>query len=196
MSAEHNEDSSAEASAGGASSGAGVGALAQVERLAEQVVSREGVRLYDLEMVGGSTQRVLRIYIEREGAPVSIDDCANVSRGLSLLLDVDDVIPGRYELEVSSPGMERKLRKPWHFHGQKGKTVELRLRRPAGELGATHASLLKSKKIKGQIGEEESQDWFLLQTPWEVLRLPFGEIERAQVIFDFEANKGKKKRGS
>ena len=95
--------------------------IQKIEILAGQVAEREGVRIYDLEFSGGTQGRVLRVFIDKEGG-VSIEDCANVSRGLNLLLDVEDPIPGgKYSLEVSSPGMERILRKSWHFTGEIGR---------------------------------------------------------------------------
>ena len=100
--------------------------LSQLENLAEEVARREGVQLYDLEFVGQGRQRILRIFIDSEKG-VSIDDCANVSRGLNVLLDVEDLIPdGAYELEVSSPGLERKLTRTRHFESAIGKTVRVK----------------------------------------------------------------------
>jgi ribosome maturation factor RimP len=89
--------------------------LQKIEILANDVALREGVKIYDIEFSGGAQGRILRIYIDKEGG-VGVDDCANVSRGLNLLLDVEDPIPGgKYVLEVSSPGLDRVLKKNWHF---------------------------------------------------------------------------------
>ena len=67
----------------------------KVERMAREVAEREGCEIYDVELVGGGGSRALRVFIDKaDGAGVSIDDCSNVSRGLNLLLDVEDVIPG------------------------------------------------------------------------------------------------------
>src|SRR5262245_53641529 len=75
--------------------------MEQSRLFAEEVAVREGCRLYDMEL----RDRTLRAFIDRTPGGVSVDDCANVSRGLNLRLDVEDAIPGgRYELEVSSPG--------------------------------------------------------------------------------------------
>ncbi|MEK6554972.1 MAG: ribosome maturation factor, partial [Bdellovibrionota bacterium] len=84
----------------------------KIKGLAQEVCEREGCSLYDIEFVGAGRHRVLRIYIEANGeGQVTVEQCANVSRGLSLQLDVEDVIPGgQYELEVSSPGLERMLK--------------------------------------------------------------------------------------
>ncbi|MCB0351495.1 MAG: ribosome maturation factor RimP, partial [Bdellovibrionales bacterium] len=101
-------------------------ATEKLKLLADEVSRREGCLLYDLEFSGNPKNRVLRVFIEAEKETVSIEQCANVSRGLSLLLDVEDLIPGgNYELEVSSPGIERPLRLPWHFQKAIGQEVKL-----------------------------------------------------------------------
>lgn len=83
--------------------------------------------LYDLQLSGGHGHRVLRVTIDRpEG--VTLDDCERVSQALSALLDQTDLIPDRYELEVSSPGAERPLRTPDEFRRFLGKRANLRYR--------------------------------------------------------------------
>lgn len=104
--------------------------MEQIRRYAEEVAVREGCRLYDVEF----HDRTLRVFIDREAGGVSIEDCANVSKGLNLRLDVEDAVPfERYDLEVSSPGLERKLTQPWHFGGAVGQTVQLRYRTGEGQ---------------------------------------------------------------
>ena len=100
--------------------------LEQVRQFAEEIAVREGCVLYDLEYHDGPA-RALRVYIDKAAGPIGVDDCANVSRGLNLRLDVEDVIPGgRYDLEVSSPGLDRKLTQLWHFEKAVGQTVRLK----------------------------------------------------------------------
>lgn len=102
------------------------GQLEQIRKFAEEVALREGCVLYDLEFSEGPG-RALRIYIDKEGGGVGIEDCVNVSRGLNLRLDVEDAIPGgHYDLEVSSPGLDRKLTQLWHFEKALGQTVQLK----------------------------------------------------------------------
>ncbi len=101
----------------------------QMERIrsfAEEVAAREGCLLYDLEFREGPG-RTLRVFIDKEPGGVSIDDCVNVSRGLNLRLDVEDAMPGgAYDLEVSSPGLDRKLTQLWHYEKATGKTVQIK----------------------------------------------------------------------
>lgn len=108
----------------------------KLTQLATEVAQREGCELYDLEILGGGGHRVVRITIDREPG-VSIDDCANVSRGLNLILDVEDLIPGgAYQLEVSSPGIERALRTPRHFQRAVGSRVQVKCYDTLGALQA------------------------------------------------------------
>lgn len=138
--------------------------LEQVRKFAEEVALREGCRLYDLEFHDGPA-RALRIYIDKAQGPVSIDDCANVSRGLNLRLDVEDVIPGgRYDLEVSSPGLDRKLTQLWHYDSAMGQTIRLQYRDPSGavkpyegKLAAVEGSKLKFENSKGPFEVEFSE---------------------------------------
>lgn len=103
----------------------------RVRALAQEVSVREGCLLYEVEFSGGPHGRILRVYIDRTDGAVSVDDCANVSRGLNLLLDVEDVVPGGgYDLEVSSPGLERRLTQKWHFERAVGQPVRVRTSGP------------------------------------------------------------------
>lgn len=81
----------------------------RISEIAERVTTREGLELVHVEMIG-SRNPILRIYIDKPGG-VTLDDCAQVSERISLILDVEDPIPGRYMLEVSSPGLNRGLYK-------------------------------------------------------------------------------------
>jgi ribosome maturation factor RimP len=82
--------------------------------LFEPVLAEAGYELIEVEFVAGQGGATLRIYIDGPDG-VDVDDCAAASHLLSQLLDVEDPIPGAYSLEVSSPGLDRILRKPEHF---------------------------------------------------------------------------------
>lgn len=92
-----------------------------VTALAEPVIASAGVELVDVELEGG----ILRITIDQEGG-LPVGALTSVTRQISRLLDEDDPIPGRYTLEVSSPGLERKLRTPAHFRRAVGETITVR----------------------------------------------------------------------
>ena len=82
--------------------------LERVEKIARNAAADSGVELVHVELAGIKRDQVVRIYIDKTGG-VTIDDCTNVSRIVETVLDADDFIPGKYVLEVSSPGIERQL---------------------------------------------------------------------------------------
>ena len=82
--------------------------LERVEKIARNAAADSGVELVHVELAGIKRDQVVRVYIDKEGG-VTIDDCTNVSHAIETVLDVEDFIPGKYVLEVSSPGIERQL---------------------------------------------------------------------------------------
>lgn len=101
----------------------------ELVNLIEPTVVSLGYELSDLELKLGGQDGVVRVFIDKpEG--VDISDCETVSRQLSAILDVEDPLPGHYRLEVSSPGLDRKLTKPAHFQRFVGETVRVKLRFP------------------------------------------------------------------
>lgn len=186
----------------------------KVERMAREVAEREGCEIYDVELVGGGGSRALRVFIDKaDGAGVSIDDCSNVSRGLNLLLDVEDVIPGgAYNLEVSSPGLERPLRTPVHFQRAAGSRAFVKTFETFAELNAdldeaSRVKLGRSKQLEGVIvGVEDGAAVggehlvFDAETGGTTIRvkLPLAKLTKANTIYVFETNEkptgGKKKK--
>lgn len=94
-----------------------------VEKFAEKIAEPLGIMIYDVEFKKEGSEYYLRVYIDREDEPVSIDDCEAVSRPLSDVLDEEDPIEQGYYLEVSSPGLERKLKKQRDFDRFAGENV-------------------------------------------------------------------------
>ena len=85
--------------------------ISKIEEIARRVAASEGVEIVEVELKGGGNNQLLRISIDKpEG--VTHGDCELISHQVGTILDVEDVIPGHYTLEVSSPGVERKLAKP------------------------------------------------------------------------------------
>ena len=89
-----------------------------------------GYELADLELKLGGRDGIVRVFIDRHPEGIDLDDCEAVSRQVSSVLDVEDPIPGHYTLEVSSPGLDRKLTKPDHFQRFMGEEVKVKLRFP------------------------------------------------------------------
>ena len=102
--------------------------LDRLNGLLAPCVEALGYELADLELKRESRGQVLRLFIDQESG-IALDDCELVSGQVSALLDVEDPIPGHYNLEVSSPGLDRKLAKPEHFDRFAGRRVQIRMRR-------------------------------------------------------------------
>lgn len=142
----------------------------------EPVVTGQGYELVDLEFkvepqAGGW---VLRVFIDRAGG-VGLEDCAGVSRELSAVLDVADVIPQAYSLEVSSPGLNRPLKKEADFLRFVGKKAKIRTRRPVGESRRNFSGTLigvAAGKVKIDVGDQV----------WEV---PVEDVEKANLVYEF-----------
>jgi ribosome maturation factor RimP len=101
----------------------------ELERLIEPAVEQLGYELSDLEFKPGGRDGLVRVFIDKPDG-VDLTDCEIVSRQLSAVLDVEDPLPGHYRLEVSSPGLDRKLTKPEHFQRFLGEPVRVKLRFP------------------------------------------------------------------
>ena len=101
--------------------------VSRIWELATQIADGEAMEVVDVELrrEGSRAGRVLRLYLDKEGGP-SVDDLGRVSRQLSELLDAHDIVEGSYTLEVSSPGINRPLKKPEHFQRFIGKRVRVR----------------------------------------------------------------------
>ena len=104
--------------------------IERVREIAVQVGASSGVEVVEVDMRGSGGARMLRVFIDKPGG-VTHEDCANVSRELSAIFDVEDAVPGgSYVLEVSSPGLDRKLSKPADFERFTGSRVKLTTRTP------------------------------------------------------------------
>ncbi len=104
-------------------------AAEEIRRIIDPILESMGLSLWDLEFQKHGPQWLLRIYIDRESG-VSLNDCETVSRDLGAALDVEDIIPHAYRLEVSSPGLDRTLTKPEHFVRFAGSMVKVKTYHP------------------------------------------------------------------
>lgn len=104
--------------------------IERVREIAAQVGASGGVEVVEVDMRGSGNARMLRVFIDKPGG-VTHEDCANFSRELSTILDVEDAVPGgSYVLEVSSPGLDRKLSRPADFERFTGSRIKLTMRTP------------------------------------------------------------------
>ena len=102
--------------------------LDQVRAIVERVASSQGLEVVEVELRGGGKARMLRIFIDKPNG-VTHEDCASVSREVGTIVDVEDAMPGGpYTLEVSSPGLDRKLSRPADFERFQGSRVKLTTR--------------------------------------------------------------------
>ena len=145
----------------------------QVEQLAEALVASEGMELVDLEYRRQGRRWMLRLFIDKDGG-VTLDDCASISRELGDLLDVKDVIPQAYVLEVSSPGLNRRLRKKEDFSRFAGQKVKLQFVAP----------LDGRRKIVGEL-EGIEDETVIVALPEGRCSVALKDIAKANLIYEF-----------
>jgi len=108
----------------------------RVREIADRVAASSGLEVVEVEFLGGGKARMLRVFLDKPAAGASAlggvthEDCANFSREFGTILDVEDAMPGSYTLEVSSPGLDRKLLKAADFTRFTGSRVKLMTRQP------------------------------------------------------------------
>lgn len=140
--------------------------------LADAVVSM-GCDFWGLELLQRGKESLLRVFIEKEGG-VGVDDCANVSRQISSVLDVEDPISNEYTLEVSSPGMDRPLFSLEQFRMYVGQKVSVKLRVP----------FEGRRRFSGKLNGVEGED-IVVQVDADEYLLPFESIDKAHVVPQF-----------
>ena len=144
----------------------------KVRAIAAPLAAGEGLELVDVELGGGGGRTTLRLYIDRQGG-VSLDDCTSISRAVSAALDVEDPIQGTYDLEVSSPGLDRPLRTPEHFEKFAGEEVRIKAFGPIAELE-------NRKNFHGILrGYEEGR--VLVEIDGKLFRVPRDQIAKAHL---------------
>mgnify|MGYP001422710926 CR=1 FL=1 len=177
-----------------------LGKINKIKQMASEVAEREGCTLYDVELVGQSGSRVLRVCIDKypkttEVNGASIDDCANVSRGLGLMLDVEDPVEGgAYELEVSTPGLDRHLNETWHFEKALGQNIVVSAKEeiPCPE----SVSLKKAPKSLTGILKAVNEEQIEVESQNNNWLIPRSIIHKAKIKYVFEHPGAKKPGGS
>ncbi|HZT68822.1 MAG TPA: ribosome maturation factor RimP [Terriglobia bacterium] len=145
--------------------------LEKIEAIADRVVSGEGLTLIDVELKGGRSNPLLRIYIDKPGG-VSHEDCALVSEQIGAILDVEDPFPGSYVLEVSSPGLDRTLVKPREFKYFTGRRARVALREPLEE----------QKVFEGRLAGYEESRVKLALDDGRTVELDLSNISKARLL--------------
>ena len=139
-----------------------------IEGLLEPLLEERGLVLVDLELKSMGKRKLLRVFVDRKEGEVTLDDCADLSRELSFQLDVRDPIAGPYVLEVSSPGLNRTLKKPREFRWALGKKV--RVLSSHGDYSGTLLSY-----SDGEV-EIEKEGEVMRFSPDEVLKVKLNEV--------------------
>ena len=146
----------------------------QIRDLVREVVEDDGYELVHVELAAAGSSPVVRVYADRPGG-ITISDCAELSRRIGLFLDVEDLIPGHYVLEVSSPGIERPLFSLHDYERFKGQEIRLTTTEKVGN----------RRNFVGTI--EEFRDSVLtLRCQKDVYEIPFGMIKKANLVYHFE----------
>lgn len=148
--------------------------LSKIEAIAERVAQSEGIEIVEIELKGGGRNRFLRISIDRpEG--VTHADCETISHQVGAMLDVEDVVPGAYTLEVSSPGVERRLVKYRDFERFTGKKIKVSLREPVENSRRWEGTLATC--ADGLINLEVAEG--------KTIQFPFDQVDKANLKFEW-----------
>ncbi len=138
----------------------------------EPAIERLGYELSDLEVKLGGRSGVVRVFIDHPDG-IGLDDCEKVSLAVSALLDVEDPIPGNYDLEVSSPGLDRKLTKPEHFQRFTGEILKVSMRFP----------IEGRKRFRGTLVSSDDEN-IVVDVDGESHTLPMATIDTARLVPD------------
>ena len=161
---------------------AGIGDVVEkVRAIASRVAASYGLEIFDVQYRREASGMVLRIRIDRPGSKataedsVTVDECAKVSRDLSAIFDVDDIVPTQYTLEVSSPGLDRPLTTAGDYQRFAGRRAKLVMREKVDGQGY----------FKGQLGGIEDGHVLIEGEDRRTHRVPLGVITRANLEVDF-----------
>ncbi len=150
----------------------------EVENILLTFLSEKGLRVYDVVFVKEGQDKVLRVFIDREGGLVSIDECEEVSRYLSDELDRVDLIEEAYILEVSSPGIERQLKYDWHFLESIGKKVQVKVFKKVNDL----------KLLVGTLKEGSEKGDVTIEADGKEIQIEKANIVDVKIYFEFGGN--------
>ena len=166
----------------------------RVREIADRVAASSGLEVLDVEFLGGGKARMLRVFLDKPAAGndplagVTHEDCANFSREFGTILDVEDAMPGSYTLEVSSPGLDRKLLKAADFARFTGSRMKLMTRQPVNNNRHFEGRLEKfedgrltldlsvaSHKSRKKMGEQAGKK----------IEIDFANVEKANLVPEF-----------
>ncbi len=148
--------------------------MKQVADLVEPIIGEMGFELVDVEYLSQYGRWVLRVYIDKEGG-VTIDDCARVSREIGDLIDVKEIIAHEYVLEISSPGVNRPLKKERDFIWARGKRVKVKMVTPVNG----------RRNFTGYLKNFEDGTLYV-EAEGTLVALPWIEVDKANLVYEFD----------
>jgi len=143
----------------------------KIEEMLKNMIEAEGLKFYDTQIVKEGDETIYRVLIQKEGGSVSIDDCVNITNIISPFLDVEEPLSGQYNLEVSSPGIERKLEKPRHYQLSIGEEVEV--------------TTNDKTKYKGKLIDVDDSGITIQDRVTDSVKIEFEDIKKGKTIFSF-----------
>jgi ribosome maturation factor RimP len=150
---------------------------ARAQEVLEPIVAGEGLELLEVEFLREREGWILRLFIDKPGGRVGLDECSQVSRAVDTVLDVEDIVPHEYNLEVSSPGVNRPLKKPVHFERVKGQKIKVKTFGPIGEP--------PRKNFTGTLTEVAADAIAVDVEGAGSFRISFKDIAKANLEFEF-----------
>jgi ribosome maturation factor RimP len=145
-----------------------------VTDLIESILLELGFELVDVDYLSENGKWVLRIYIDKAGG-ITIDDCARISRELGDLIDIKDIVRHEYVLEVSSPGLNRPLKKEADFYRVVGKKIKVKMKMPVNGRRNFSGYL---KDVRDHI--------IYIEDEGGLVTLSWPEIDKASLVYEFE----------
>ena len=147
----------------------------RITAIAERAAAREGLEVWNVDVLGAGRSRLVRIFIDKPDG-VTLADCELMSQQVGTVLDVEDIVPDhRYHLEVSSPGIERRLFKPEHFARFAGQKARIALREP----------FENQRRWEGILAGVEEGVILLETANGASMRFSLDQIEKANLKFEW-----------
>jgi len=147
----------------------------KIAGLSGSVASEHGVEVVDIEFVGSMRRPTVRIFIDKTGG-VTLEDCERFSRAVSAVLDVEDPIRSAYVLEVSSPGLDRPLKRARDFEMSVGKLARI----------ITKESIGRQNFFVGRITEVRDNNIKLVMKDDQVIEIPFAQVSKARLEIELK----------
>ena len=173
--------------------------LEKLKERACQSAKNENCILYDIQIAGPPSKPILRVFIDKDsdGKAVSIEDCSRVSRDLDLILDRENLTSSNisYQLEVSSPGLDRHLKEPWHFEKVLGKRISVQVN--GNDRKKYTGRLIQADETSIKLSPEPFEKEIIekKEKPGDKV-IPYHLIKKAKVVLNLSTNNYKKEKKS